>query len=311
MGRANAKPRSRAANGMIGPAAGHLDGSESVHSPGPPSAERPSGGLPTASQPWQRKEPPAICIPSKAARYCLLLGPLAVWVLAVAAGVYLCDVQRGAVVTAPRVKHPLLWFDRSIFRTIGSLLPLIFFLARQLPINRAYLMRAPGSRDPTTVTTASGTTGSSPKQATPPHVPCPKMAKLCMYVHVIVILVRAALYQTHLAVQGQFGLYMMSDHILLAASVLASQQLEMLFVSGDIRNARLSGRWRLGAYLALLLGLNVALCLCTSADMFYTARHYHHAAESVASLVGGLSLFQLPMAGLGYFFCTHQMLYRQ
>lgn len=114
MGRANAKPRTRAANGMYGPAGGHPDGSESSHSPGPSPAERRSGALSTASQPWKQKQPPAICIRSKAARYCLLLGPLVVWVLAIAAGVYMCDVQMGAAVKAPRVTHPLLWFDRWV-----------------------------------------------------------------------------------------------------------------------------------------------------------------------------------------------------
>lgn len=142
-------------------------------------------------------------------------------------------------------------------------------------------------------------------------LPCGKMAKLCISLYVMVILLRAAMYAMHLAVQGNFGLFLMSDHILLAASVLASQHLELLFVSGDILIARAARRFGLRVYLIGLFCLNVVLCLCVSADMFYTARYYHHVPESFASLLAGLLLFQLPVAGIGYFFCTHQMLYRK
>lgn len=200
---------------------------------------------------------PDASITNTLARRVLVLGPLAVWVAFVVAGIYYND--------GTFQPHPLVWFDKLIFRQLGALVPFLFYAPRVL------------------------TALAVGKPAT--------WAKKCLQVYVTVTFVRMALYYAHISASAK---HHMSDHIFLGASVVACLQLELVCSMNDIVKAVKEDPDEV--LLTLTGSARFVMCLLTmlltSADMFYTAKYYHERDHSATALLVGLGLFQAPVLWL-------------
>ena len=101
----------------------------------------------------------------------------------------------------------------------------------------------------------------------------------------------------HLGLQRQAGWVVMSDHLLLAACVLACLQAEATAAISDAYKCELGhgSTLRLMALISLFLaGVILYFALC--ADMYFTASLFHTLPHSAAALALGLLLFQAPAA---------------
>lgn len=68
-----------------------------------------------------------LVLPSRAVFFALLLAPLALWFVAVGAGIL---SYQGLPSGSSRLQHALTWFDRGVLRPAGPLLPLAVLAAR-------------------------------------------------------------------------------------------------------------------------------------------------------------------------------------
>lgn len=200
------------------------------------------------------------------------------WILAVGMGA-LQYTGRPALKTI----LPLIRFDR-LLRWAGPLLPGAVLVLR-------YLAQVP-LQEPAT---------GAPLPAAPP----PLVAVGALYLGVTAA--RLGLYLAHLlaaplivAFRGVEGrAHVMSDHILLGASLTAVLTAEAHLLAADVR------RWRPGSpgsrqlrhrtlivAAAVVCGLLFAL---VSTEMHITARHFHAPQESFWAVIVGLVAFQLPV----------------
>ncbi|PNH04479.1 hypothetical protein TSOC_009347 [Tetrabaena socialis] len=236
---------------------------------------------------------PKLLVPSRQALYTLLVLPYLLWGAAVLAGVLHVEPLPEGV--SPRdFEHPLVWFDRHVFRVYGPLLPLAPYLVRVA----AFGLRWP---PPTAALRSAAAAGGA---AARPLRPAPTLALPALLVYGAVIVVRIALYVCHVALERRAAvpLYLMSDHLLLAASVVACFQSELMCCLSDAFKAELLRPFDpRGADARQLAAVAAMVCSAFAlafvyGDMYCTARWYHHPAESLGALAAGAVLFQLPMA---------------
>lgn len=208
----------------------------------------------------------------------LLVLPLLLWAVAVLVGsLHNEALPDGA--DKRTFQHPLSDFDRYVFRVWGPLLPLAAFALRLL----AGLARLPPSPP-----TAAG-------RPTPLR-PGVTLAMRALVLYVAVAAVRVAVYLGHVAVQRQAELFLMSDHLLLAASMVSCLQSEMLLALSDMYKMELlRDAFLRQAAVAASLVLAALTALTVAADMYFTARWFHSPGESLASLVAGTLLFHVPV----------------
>eukprot|EP00955_Chlamydomonas_euryale_P056660 356503-Chlamydomonas_euryale.AAC.2 len=218
---------------------------------------------------------------------------LSCWLCATLAGTLSHD--GGALLAAhagKRPPHPLSRFDAA-FRAAGPLLPLLPWLLRAAPLEAVAMAGA----------AAAPGCGARATLAWP-----------CLAAYLVVCAARMLLYLAHVVAQGGGGAGgghggWLSDHIFLAASVVACLSVELGACAADAmrldggglhtRDGRDCGggsggvrrRAAVGAAAAVALLLYGLVC----ADMFVTCRHFHQPTESLAALLGGLVCFQVPM----------------
>lgn len=255
-------------------------------------------------------------LPSRLALWALLALPTMGWLAAVGSGIVLREARpEGAAKHV--VEELLIEFDRLVFRTYGALLPFAPFVVRYSAMaiaaaatgNKALCMPAPRTA---AGRVAGPTTGASTGVR-------PTLLHSSLLVYMAVAVLRAAIYMGHLYLQRRSSLFLASDHVLLAAAVLACLQSEMVMCLSDIIKCEvwvgaqpdmarvpppLRRRVLLTSYLAsaaefatvAVMVMTMLLYVVISADMHLTARFYHSAPESWAALAGGLAMFQLPVA---------------
>lgn len=218
----------------------------------------------------------SIQLPTAAGFNALLVAPLAFWVLCIAAGLALHDppADRG------KVYHNLMWFDRALLRTVGSIIPFMLWLIR------AAVHRVASVFD-------------SALHA-PPH-PAATLLTLSGSVYVLAVGVRNGTYAllVHLVHSAYISRDLMSDHIFLGGMIVACLQSECILVLSDLYRAASSGApdavsvRELG--LAGTFVIAAVMYIFTAADMFYTTRYYHHPWDSFYTAVLVLLVFQLPL----------------
>ncbi|KAG2441523.1 hypothetical protein HXX76_003145 [Chlamydomonas incerta] len=219
-----------------------------------------------------------LLLPSRAALYALLSLPLLLWAGAVGAGCLHWEAELPDGASRRDFEHPLIWFDRHVFRVWGSLLPLPPLFIR---IAAVRLRRRPPP---------GGT--ALRRRAT--------LAVQAAQLYSIILVVRLALYAGHVALQRHAGLFLVSDHLLLAASVVACYQSELVLAFSDAYKAELLARHDPGAGVAQVAAVSalvggVFLLVALYGDMYCTARWYHHPGENLAALGLGAAVFQLPV----------------
>lgn len=108
--------------------------------------------------------------------------------------------------------------------------------------------------------------------------------------------VRIALYIGHVVLQRYQEVYLLSDHIFLAASILASFQSELVLCLSDVYKTEIIGPTPVrGFFVVVAFVVNMFLYVFVAADMYFTARFFHHVSESVFAVVAGFCLFQAPI----------------
>lgn len=203
-----------------------------------------------------------------------------------------CDVRCQLVLDSSHSRLPLCFLSpgRYLFKPYGALLPFPFLLLRVLAMHLF-------------TTRPTGHKGSS----TDPRVSPPATKALqATGAYLGITLIRLAVYGSHLGYEGMNKSGILGDHLLLAASVVAILQSEMLFAWSDIlcyatpplqSDARQTG-------LAAAFLLNVPLYILLCMDMYFSCRHYHHPAENAVSLLLGFVCFQLPLAAWHFKRCN-------
>lgn len=180
-----------------------------------------------------------------------------------------CRCRRAPGLVNPRVTkvvHPLLWFDKAIFRAWGSLLPPALWgvrLGAAWLLAAAYHSKEGGAcGGSTTTSTTGGSSGSSRLAAGAAAGLVPKggaaarwavglnahvfgwygamtLGSEAAVVYLLVTWARLGVYGAHLGglalQQGQE--HFMSDHLMLAASLLACLQSEMVCCVSDLQKA--------------------------------------------------------------------------
>ncbi|KAG2499449.1 hypothetical protein HYH03_002396 [Edaphochlamys debaryana] len=240
----------------------------------------PGRGPPSFPPLFMDAATPKLMVPSRSALAALLLVPLALWGVAVAVGIAHAEPLPEGTAKGS-FEHPLSWFDRHVFRVWGPLLPLAPLLVRLAALR----LRLP----------------PSPRGSRPPLRPCPSLAlqALCMYGAVIAV--RLGLYLSHVAAQRHAGVFLVSDHLLLAASVVACFQAELVLCVSDVYKCEVlreadpgaGGVRQVAVVAALVCSMFALVFVC--GDMYCTARWFHHPAESVGALAAGAVLFQAPV----------------
>eukprot|EP00798_Chlamydomonas_sp_ICE-L_P001478 gene1478-32862_t len=137
------------------------------------------------------------------------------------------------------VMHLMSSFDRTLFRTVGPLLPLAVLALRWLALDLPTVFVRAAGGDPKGVqdrpsTDTTTTLGPVYARAT--------MISSCLLVYCIVALCRIALYSLHLALQhssasgdlNHVAAAWMSDHLVLGASVVACLQVEIVCALSDV-----------------------------------------------------------------------------
>lgn len=91
--------------------------------------------------------------------------------------------------------------------------------------------------------------------------------------------------------------HIVSDHLMLAGTILVCLHVELVCVLSDMLRTLSSpavAAARQVAMSAVLLG-TAALYLCTAADMYYTAKHFHTPGETLMTVFVVFLLIQLPV----------------
>ncbi|GIL42101.1 hypothetical protein Vafri_134 [Volvox africanus] len=234
-----------------------------------------------------RKPQSQLLVPSRRLLYALLTAPLLVWLTAVLAGIVHSEpIPEG--LSKREFVHPVTWFDKHIFRVYGPLLPLAPYLIRVASL---------GLRASTPVPSPSG---SQPlRRRLQPGVTLVLPALLA---YLTIALVRIGVYLCHLGLQRWTGglLVLVSDHLILAASVVACLQSELVMCASDAYKAVLvqdiDQNKKLRFFVifgAVLISIIILILLCV--DMYCTSRWFHQPKESVLALLGGGAIFQMPV----------------
>ncbi|KAG2437742.1 hypothetical protein HYH02_011118 [Chlamydomonas schloesseri] len=299
-----------AANQQYGPGGGAAAAANSQHPYGahpyyqqgqPPQVAAPmsragGAGAPPPPLHWQLPlelrdaASSKLLLPSRAALYALLGLPLLLWVAVVGAGCLHWEAELPDGASKEDFEHPLIWFDRHVFRVWGPLLPLLPYLVRVA----AFSLRRRRLQPQT------GAAAASAPAAPAPLRPAASLAVQAGLLYFVIIVVRIALYVGHVALQRGAGVYLVSDHLLLAASVVACFQSELVLCFSDAHKAELLARHDPGAgtpQVAAASGLVGAVFVLVAlyGDMYCTARWYHHPGENLAALGVGGAVFQLPV----------------
>ncbi|GLC45647.1 hypothetical protein PLESTB_001790000 [Pleodorina starrii] len=227
-----------------------------------------------------------ILLPCREVLYALIGLPLLLWIAVVLVGTLHAEPIPDGL-TRREFEHPLTWFDVHVFRVWGPLLPLAPYLVR---------VAAMGLRIPSSATGA-GPFGGHLRLRPGVTLPLPSLAA-----YLLVIAVRIALYVGHVALQrsGPQGLVLVSDHLLLAASMVACFQSELVMCLSDVYKAevlrgvdRSAGARQLAVVVALVVSMFTMVFVYS--DMYCTARWYHHPTESLSALAVGALVFQAPV----------------
>ncbi|GIL74244.1 hypothetical protein Vretimale_1992 [Volvox reticuliferus] len=256
----------------------------------------PAPGSPTSSSsPRSPLIPPILLeattakllVPSRQLLYALLTAPLLVWLVAVLAGIVHSEpIPEG--VSKREFVHPVTWFDKYVFRVYGPLLPLAPYLIRVASL---------GLRASTPVPSPSG---SQPLRRR--LQPGATLVLPALLAYLTIALVRIGVYICHLGLQRWTGglLVLVSDHLLLAASVVACFQSELVMCTSDAYKAllvRCSDRCMKLRLLAMFISVLITtiLLILVCVDMYCTARWFHQPKESGLALLAGAVMFQLPV----------------
>ncbi|GLI70494.1 hypothetical protein VaNZ11_015400 [Volvox africanus] len=255
----------------------------------------PAAGSPTSSSPRSPLLPPILLeattakllLPSRQLLYALLTAPMLVWLAAVLAGVVHSEPLPGGLSKREFV-HPVTWFDRHVFRVYGPLLPLAPYLIRvaSLGLRASAPVPSPSGSQPLRRRLQPGATLVVP----------------ALLAYLIIALVRIGVYLCHLGLQRWTGglLVLVSDHLILAASVVACFQSELVMCTSDayktllFRDMDRSRKLRLFAIVGAVL-ISTIFIILVFVDMYCTARWFHHPKESVLALLGGAAMFQIPV----------------
>ncbi|GFR44978.1 hypothetical protein Agub_g6288 [Astrephomene gubernaculifera] len=273
--------------------------------PQPPGSYYPAKG-PYAAPPQPQYSPlPAALLadaassqallPSRTALAALLAVPLALWGCAVGAGVAAAEpLKEGAA--RRDFEHPLIGFDRYVFRVWGPLLPLAPYLVR---IAAAAAGNAAARLFTPTSSSMRVVRGMRPAAVQQPR-PGVTLPLLSLAVYGAIIAVRVLLYLGHLSFQRAVARVVVSDHLFLGASVVACFQAELLMCLSDIYKAELlrgSDPWVGARQLTVVAAMvtSMFVLVFVYGDMYCTARWYHEPAESLGALAVGAAVFQLPV----------------
>lgn len=225
-------------------------------------------------------------ITSDAVFKALVAVPLLMWWAALIAGMLQHD---GVPVKYRGIQHPLQWFDSLFFKPLGNLIPFLM-----LGLRSAFASLPNEDSKGRVLPKVDAFVG---RTAT--------MSSRCVVLYAILAFLRISIYLAHIAFHNYGELpHMVSDHMTLAACVVASLHLELLCCLSDILRFQAATRstgWGVSTKeggLAAGLVLNALLCLLVSADMYYTALYYHKPVESMASAVLGFVLFHLPVLAM-------------
>ncbi|KXZ50363.1 hypothetical protein GPECTOR_16g536 [Gonium pectorale] len=251
-----------------------------------------------------------VLLPSRGVLAALMALPLVLWLLAVGAGVLHWEAELPDGASKREFEHPLTWFDVHVLRVWGPLLPL-------LPLAvRVVAMGVRPSHSPASLTSlaSSSSSSSSSSPLSPaaggalrrPPLPLRPAASLpgaCAGLYTLVIAARIGLYLAHLGLQAGAGVYLVSDHLLLAASMLACFQAELVMCASDAfkaellrpRDPRVGAGARQVAVIAAFVS-SAFLLVALFGDMYATARWFHARAESLGALAAGAALFNGPVA---------------
>jgi len=114
---------------------------------------------------------------------------------------------------------------------------------------------------------------------------------------------RAVVYELHRAgfflpkpknstIEGELHTHIMSDHVLLAATVVGGLSCEAVLVYMSIAHRRRAvSPYVLKAVAAVATVLALLVCI----ETYYTARYFHPPSEIISGAVLGLVLFQAPL----------------
>lgn len=197
-----------------------------------------------------------------------------VWCLAIVFGVWLNEFPR------PKgVRLPLLFYDRWI-RKAGPWIPFVVFALRAI-------LELLSSRDP-------------------PLKDEDNRSKLksCFVLYALITFLRWLIYSLHLTAEYVLGIlqypvdHMLSDHIVLGASMMAILQSETILLLSYCLRAFQSKKIRSVQSCVILMFCVAFLMALTIGDMFYSALYFHPRLQSVIAF--GI--------GCGFQFLTHQWL---
>eukprot|EP00200_Dunaliella_tertiolecta_P003803 CAMPEP_0202338680 /NCGR_PEP_ID=MMETSP1126-20121109/855_1 /ASSEMBLY_ACC=CAM_ASM_000457 /TAXON_ID=3047 /ORGANISM="Dunaliella tertiolecta, Strain CCMP1320" /LENGTH=321 /DNA_ID=CAMNT_0048929099 /DNA_START=2432 /DNA_END=3398 /DNA_ORIENTATION=- len=268
-----------------------------------------------------------LLMPSHQAYWALLLLPCVGWLLAVVSGMMHFE---GIPTDKRAVHHELTWFDRNVFRTAAGpglvfLLLLLRLLIARLSAaanSNAIIAASSGTALDTELTPLASTaavpsgspSGTFTSVASSAAVTAVKVKALpqvtlptgCFFCYSLVAGLRMLIYGVHLALiqyaakqnnlSAKEAPSYLSDHLLLGASVVTSLQVELICAVSDLTKMDVLGLplvWHILAYCAVLASLLLS-CL-VSADMYFTAKLFHHPQESFVALVIGAVLLQGPL----------------
>ncbi|EFJ46623.1 hypothetical protein VOLCADRAFT_92767 [Volvox carteri f. nagariensis] len=175
-----------------------------------------------------------------------------------------------------------------VFRVWGPMLPLAPYLVRVASLGLQGRAPAPSLSDS--------------KPLSRPLCPGVTLPLQTLFVYLTIILLRLVIYVGHVALQrwSTGALVLVSDHLLLAASVVACFQSELVMCLSDVYKSELLRGMDQSTDLRQLVvvgGFVVSMfaMVFIFGDMYCTARWYHHATESWAAVFAGALLFQAPV----------------
>ncbi|GMH40561.1 hypothetical protein BSKO_08465 [Bryopsis sp. KO-2023] len=220
-----------------------------------------------------------------AERMKIFIGTLNIWLISVVLGIIVYEGRPG-----PMTPLPLKWYD-NLVRRIGPLLPLLVVGVRLIAL-------------------------MCPIQRWSQSTSKPSATEIGL-VYIGITILRVLIYLLHLGVEGsslmtkmpswiQGDGQLMSDHIVLGASMICILQIEAVFFWREYETRRRAGYrrlpgesqpqpWRL-IVVAFAFVLACVLFGLTCADMYYTARHFHPRFQSSLALSIGFFVFQVPSA---------------
>jgi hypothetical protein len=226
-----------------------------------------------------------LLIPSGAAFKALVALPLLLWWACIATGMAAHEGRPQG-----KFSHPLLWFDKLIFKRAGDVIPMAVMLLR--------------------LAAAALSGGIGGKGRAGPSL-WPGTAKL----YASLVALRLAVYGLHLLAHRHqvLDFHLVSDHMMLAGMVVTMLQVEVMCVVGDLCSMGAAAAARQQQHrqqqraeemllpasgqellLALALVAGFFLMVCTAGDVHFTARFFHHPLECFGSTVLVFALFQAP-----------------